>query len=89
MNKKLIKQAEKLISQAQLVRYKWLLPYKHDLWSCSSIMDETDVDYELNILRGRNRYDYDLDAGVYYYKSLPNGELKLIGIINKDGIKYL
>lgn len=84
MNKKLLKT---LIRKTDLVKFSWksnTIP----LWSAEYLNDNDDRNYELNYILGDGHTEYNLDRGVYLYKSVRN-QFKLIAVIKGDNIKVL
>ena len=84
MNKDLLKT---LIKKTDLVKFSWAsntIP----LWNAEYLNDNTDRDQEMKYILGDGHTNYDLNRGVYLYKSVRN-QFKLIAVIKGDNIKAL
>lgn len=84
MNKDLLK---KLIRKTDLVKFSWestTIP----LWCAEYLNDNDDRDKEMKYILGDGHTNYDMNRGVYLYRSVRN-QFKLIAVIKGDNIKVL
>lgn len=79
---------KQLLKKTQLIKYCWetrCYKTRKPLWCAEYLIDSIDKE---SCLKHIENSDYDLNAGIYFYKSKRNNFI-LIGILTKKGLKLL